>query len=89
MYVMEYRKNGTPFSCPKFRKDVIPMPRQEPQERSPPHKYHVEIPPVTGWQKSSLFGLTTLYLSEWDLSRVRSTTPALDKSQADRYSPRS
>jgi len=25
------------FSCPKFRKDVIPMPRQEPQERSPPH----------------------------------------------------
>lgn len=40
------------------------MPRQEPQERSPPHKYHVEIPPVTGWQKSPLFGLATLYLSE-------------------------
>jgi len=27
------------------------------------------------------------YLSEWGLSRVQSTTPALDNPQADRYYP--
>jgi len=31
------------------------------------------------------FCLITIYLSEWGLSRVRSTTLALDNSQADRY----
>lgn len=40
------------------------MPRQEPQERSPPHNIMLRFPPVMGWQKSPLFGLATLYLSE-------------------------
>lgn len=65
------------------------MPRQEPQERSPPHNIKWRFRQSRSWQKSPLFGLATLYLSEWDLSRVRSTTSALDKSQADRYSPQS
>ncbi|WP_161908061.1 hypothetical protein [Emergencia sp. 1XD21-10] len=33
------------------------------------------------------FCLIAIYLSEWGLSRVRSTTLALDDSQADRYNP--
>jgi len=28
-----------------------------------------------------------IYLSEWGLSRVQRTTPALDNPQADRYYP--
>lgn len=35
----------------------------------------------------SNFCLITIYLSEWGLSRVQSTTPALDNPQADRYYP--
>lgn len=33
------------------------------------------------------FCLMMIYLSEWGLSRVQRTTPALDNPQADRYYP--
>lgn len=58
-------------------------------------KATIRSPPLETWGKcrktaeSFLFGLTAHYLSEWDLSRVQSTTPALDQSQADWYSPKS
>lgn len=35
------------------------------------------------------FCLMMAYLSEWGLSRVQRTTPALDNPQADRYCPNS
>lgn len=62
---------------------------QSKQQERPPPQYHLESQPDKNWQEYSSFCLIAHYLSEWNLSRVQSTTPALDKFHLDGYTPQS
>ncbi|HCF38797.1 MAG TPA: hypothetical protein DER56_07055 [Thermosipho africanus] len=59
------------------------------QQERPPPIIIFERQSDENWLKYSLFCLIAPYLSEWDLSRVRSTMLALDEFHLDGYSPQS